>query len=96
MGFLLTRRYIVSVLDGFYNLTIMNVNMSESGEYICHEDLQNGPRTSTLLTVLGEISEVFLFACAVSLLIKRNTHNDVVFNSRLSAEIGVMLRPFSR
>jgi len=54
-GFLQTRRYLVSAEDGFYNLTIMRVNMSEAGEYICHEALQNGPRTSTLLTVLGMI-----------------------------------------
>jgi len=53
--FTLTGRYSVSAGDGFYNLTITRVNMSEAGEYICHEDLGNGPRSSTHLTVLGEM-----------------------------------------
>ena len=54
--FALTGRYSVSAGDGFYNLTISKVNVSEAGEYICHEALGNGPRSSTQLTVLGKIS----------------------------------------
>ena len=57
--FALTGRYSVSAGDGFYNLTIAKVNVSEAGEYICHEALGNGPRSSTQLTVLGKISKVF-------------------------------------
>jgi len=53
--FTLTGRYSVSAGDGFYNLTITRVNMSEAGEYICHENLGNGPRTSTKLIVLGKM-----------------------------------------
>ena len=56
--FNLTGRYSVHVGTGFYNLTISNVNISEAGEYICHEALGNGNRTSTQLTVLGEISKI--------------------------------------
>ena len=57
-SFNLTERYSVRVGNGFYNLTISNVNVSEAGEYICNEALGNGNRTSTQLTVLGEISKM--------------------------------------
>ena len=57
-SFNLTGRYSVSAGNGFYNLTIKKVNMSEAGEYICHEGLRTGDRTSTWLNVLGEVSKM--------------------------------------
>jgi len=53
--FMETGRYSVSASDGFYNLTIRMLNISEAGKYVCHEDLGNGPAHSTQLSVLGKI-----------------------------------------
>jgi len=54
-GFNHTERYSVSKGSGFYNLTIINLNISETGEYICIQDLGGGPRSSTYLFVNGEL-----------------------------------------
>jgi hypothetical protein len=55
-GFNATGRYSVSEGNGFYNLTIKNLNISESGEYICIENEGFGSRTSTHLFVNGKFS----------------------------------------
>jgi Immunoglobulin V-set domain len=55
-AFKLTGRYHVhsDSATGFYNLTISNVNVSETGEYVCHERLGDGPKSSIYLQVLGK------------------------------------------
>ena len=52
-GFNFTRRYSVSEGNGFYNLTIKNLNISETGEYVCNENGGYGPKSSTYLSVYG-------------------------------------------
>jgi len=54
-GFHHTGRYSVSEGNGFYNLTIMNLNISETGEYICIDNRGLGPRSSIHLFVNGEL-----------------------------------------
>jgi hypothetical protein len=49
-------RYHISLGNGFYNLTISKLHVSETGEYICHEKLANGPAHFTHLSVLGKIT----------------------------------------
>jgi hypothetical protein len=50
-----TGRYSLREGQHFYNLTISRVNLSETGEYICHERFEKGRKTSLQLFVLGEI-----------------------------------------
>jgi Immunoglobulin V-set domain len=52
-GFNFTERYNVRVGNGYYNLTIKNLNITETGEYICWEGGGQGRRSSTQLSVYG-------------------------------------------
>jgi hypothetical protein len=51
-------RYNLSEGNNFFNLTISKVNLSETGEYICHERFEVGNKTSLQLFVLGEFTIV--------------------------------------
>ena len=53
-GFNFTGRYSVSKGDGYYNLTIKNLNISETGEYVCIENLGDGRKSSMQLSVNGQ------------------------------------------
>lgn len=48
-----TGRYHVSEGDGFYNLTIVNVTVLETGSYKCSEEAGFGPHSFVELTVVG-------------------------------------------
>jgi hypothetical protein len=47
-GFNFTGRYVVSGGNGYHNLTIKNLNITENGEYVCMR------KSSTQLSVYGQ------------------------------------------
>ena len=53
-GFNFTGRYSVSGGNGYFNLTIKNLNITETGEYVCIEDFGYGRKSSTQLSVYGK------------------------------------------
>jgi len=57
-GYILSGRYSISEGNGFYNMTIKNLNISENGEYVCWEDLGSGPMSSTQLSVYGKLASL--------------------------------------
>lgn len=48
----ITGRYSISIADGFYNLSITNLTVNDTGDYVCNEDEGNGPASTTRLDVL--------------------------------------------
>lgn len=49
-----TGRYAVSEGNGYYNLTIYNVSITEAGKYRCSEEAGIGPHTFVDLHVFGQ------------------------------------------
>lgn len=47
-------RFSISVGDGFYNLTISDLLVNDTGDYTCCENAGDGPRSTTQLEVRCE------------------------------------------